>query len=415
MKENNNVGNSESKLWKRILLNPFYIYSISFLIALNLYAFEWIDYPTISTSLLSFIIFSIVLSIILANIPLFRFFFKSKNTLLNNDFLIKLFRLLLVPVIIGFAISYIAKGSLFWKIFISEDVINYSYDILSIRYLTHSVQVLDVVIFLFSLHFYLDSRDKRYVFLLLVTMIPMILQYNRFYATQFIVPSIFIFIYHYKGNFLRLFLILFLSISILGLLFGIAGNYREKAKGRDYVHLYEELEIKNYPIWLPRDFVWFYFYASSPIAKLQYSINDEQLRVDKDFSGLFVHALLPESLGFRINKFFKSEYRRSSYVYPEYYVGTIFYDSYCYAQWFGMFITLFIIMGGISFIMYFLKSSDNFWYYIPILSILNSMTIFMPFGNVLALSTTNAILYFSILLTYVIVKLSKKQNKLVSL
>ncbi|MFB6340422.1 O-antigen polymerase [Saccharicrinis sp. FJH62] len=393
--------------WNQILANPFFIYAFAFLGALFLYELKWINYPKLSPDVYIFIISTVIISIIIG------LYVKIPNHIsvvfgINQNYLFKTTLVFFIISSIGFIITFIDSGTLFGKILFSDIPINYkNYN--GIKFFTRIVKVIHAAVFIFSFHFYLTFRDKRYLWIIFLGFIPVLLLFNRLYAAYIIIPSFFIFLFHINFKFKKVLFLLSVSFIILSFIFGIIGNYREQAKiKKEDTHLFYKLDVKNYPQWLPKDFIWVYFYISSPIGKFEYTVEDQSInRKENDYIGLVTNALLPGSLGARLGTLFKVESRESVYKYPGYYVGTVYRDAYYYAHWNGVIITFLVLCFFMFFALFILKRKNMFWIGIPLISQLNTMMFFSPFGNVLLMTTPMFTLYVVVLFTNILQKFTK--------
>ncbi len=394
-----------------VLTNPFFLYVVSFISALILYRFYWIDYPALSLELGIFIGMSLLIAFLLGSkTVLYRVLISpdlSQKRLLNYSMI------WMAVVLVGFLITFIHSGTLLEKMVFGESAVNYKTDYGTIRYFTRFIKVLNAVGAIFFLHFYFSFKKKRFLIFLFLCIVPIVFLFNRFYAFNVILPLFLVSFFHLKLRGYKFWSSIIAFSLLLAFVFGIAGNIREKAKKADVSVLYDQLASDKYPEWLHKDFIWVYFYVSSPVAKLEYTISDEKLKnLPNDYPGLVTHALVPSSLGVRLNSFVKSENRFSENGYPSYYVGTSYHDAFCYAGWWGMIIMLGVLFIPIYLCLKFCVNKENYWFSIPTFAVLNMMFLLIPFGNVLVMTTTNAILYVSIACGFALYRASEKKAEL---
>lgn len=256
---------------------------------------------------------------------------------------------------------------------------------------------LNGAILILCTYLFLHTRKATYILFFLVSLFWVVLYGNRAYAITVLFPSIILAYRFMHFNWFKIFVtIVFLVVSVY--LFGVYGDKRESAKKSNKLTVYEEMHTENYPKWLAEEFIWGYLYFTSPIAKLEYIIDDPKfIDQQNDFKILIVSEVLPRSFSKRIIVDSDSELVESNVGFPSYFVGTAFANPFMRAGWLGMIIyalVFFVLIWGV------LNISSHFpaFLYFPIVAILSSMAALSIFDNMLTYSLINFILYWLILI-----------------
>lgn len=371
---------------EQLLLNPFFLYASGVILSLLFYSLKWSEYPKLSLHVLLLYLGAASLSLL---IGFFVTPFRSghKQYFPGNS----IWKLSLCGSIIlsmGFLVLYINGGVPLFKILFSSNNYNYQ-EVRGVPYLSTLVMYGYSTLICIWTGIYLLSSEKRYLFLVLIGFMHVLLMASRGYAMLIVFPLVTLLLYYIKYNWKVL--SCFVVATFIGLyVFGKFGDYREQAKNRDVAwSFYDEYKGKNYPKNLPKEFLWSYFYFTSPLAKFQYATEDVAINnQENNFKALLVHQFVPYSFGNRINKFTNLEERVSSYIYPPWFVGTSFYGPFLYAKWLGVIIYLILMFGYVLLIYRLARKLGGVWF----LLVLANLTLFMAlslFDNMIVFAPIN--------------------------
>lgn len=199
-----------------------------------------------------------------------------------------------------------------------------------------------------------------------------------------LMPAILIsFFYINKKKYLLLVILLAIFSAYL---FGVYGDLRESAKTRTEFFLYDGIYTDNYPSWMPEEFIWFYYYYTSPIAKFEYVTSDEKIEdLSDDYKTMFFAEILPYSISSRIYPKYEERVRVSDFGLASYYVGTAFDDLYLYGKWKGVYLYAVFFFFFIFIILKFIGRYLND-FYLPLCGILSTIALFSVFDNMLSFS-----------------------------
>lgn len=366
----------------RLLLNPFLIYATVFTVALLLYAVKWLEYPNLSPLLFIFLISNIVGAVVLGCIPVNGIHLVTSQVK-DPSFIKRVIVCLSVFTFLGLLISFIIGGVVpLYKILFSEDNYNYYYDFRSVRYLYSLASTLNSALVTLNLFMFLKSKQKIYLVLFIIGVCFCILYGSRGYFIVSLLPSILVYLSRVKFTLKRS-----ISVSILLLsslyVFGVYGDLRESAKERTNVSLYATLTGEETTDYLSKAFIWSYFYYTSPIAKLEYVMQDPAIEaLPVDYKAAFFYSILPYTISSRLYPDYYYNKRNSSYVYPDYYAGTAYDKVYLYAGRIGMIIYALALFLIVYLIMVFVKRRGS-PFAIPIVATLSTVMALSVFDNML--------------------------------
>lgn len=404
-----------------IKFNPFYLYCITVLIILILYSFNWSNiYPKLSIHTYIFLISTILISFFVGRIVDKKLDNKAlKNT--NIKFNLKVATLV---VVVGFIIEFIYAGCIpLVEILILKSDFNY---------LTYTgiptVHVLLVTfnsfIAIYAFNRYLIDKEKQTLFLFLVNLLPSILIFNRGMLTMILLSCVSVYVLTVMNGFINRKNLLI--ISILGLVFlycfGIFGNIRSNREynvGSDvtnsqYIMMVGDASSTFRESIVPKPFFWGYIYITSPLANLENTIqnNDGNLNISGDnVNNLLFNSLLPDF----ISNDFNIEPKEPNLITHALTVCTMFVQPYLSLGWVGM-IIMFLYWLFIM-IVYRLIIPSNSNFYVVGLSILNTITMFNLFDNMLIFAGLSFQLVYPILFMFLLEKEYGKKiaNKLYGL
>ncbi|MFB6317650.1 hypothetical protein [Saccharicrinis sp. FJH54] len=374
------------KILKNVLFNPFFTYALFVSLSLVFYSFGWSNFPNLSFPVLLLILGSAIISFLLG-LKVRYFKSESENKLKPEKFW---FFSVVAGIILtlGFIALYINGGVPMYNILFSGNTYNYQ-DFKGINYLsTITMYGMSSLICLWINAVYI-FRDKKYLFLIGIGLLHVALMASRGYTVLVLFPGVLIVLYYLKLDVRKL-----ISLIVLGIvffyLFGRFGDSREEAKKRDgSFNFYSIYQNNSYPDFLPDEFFWGYYYFTSPIAKMQYTVQDKQINALKnDYGALVLFEMMPYSFGERFNKYLNYNKRVSSYKLPPWFVGTAFYGPYLYAKWSGVLIYTVFLFSLVYLIFLFTKQKLGKWG-IPVIANLSLYMALSVFDNMIAFAPIN--------------------------
>lgn len=404
-----------------IKFNPFYLYCLTVLIIIILYSFNWSNiYPKLSIYTYIFLISTILISFFVGRIideKLDNRYLNVKNEKLN-------LKKSTLVVVVGFIIEFIyARCIPLVEILILKSNFNY---------LTYTgiptIHVLLVTfnsfIAIYAFYRYLIDKERETLYLFLINLLPSMLIFNRGMLTMILLSCVSTYVLTVMNGFINKKKLLMLSI--LGLIFlycfGIFGNIRSNREhyignnitNSQYIMMVGDASPTFRESIIPKPFFWGYIYITSPLANLENTIQntDENVNINGDnVNNLLFNSLLPDF----ISNDFNIEPKEPNLITHALTVCTMFVQPYLSLGWFGMIIMflywLFIIIA------YRLIVPSNSNFYIVGLSILNTITMFNLFDNMIVFAGLSFQLVYPILFMLLLEKgygqkLINKFNKL---
>lgn len=344
-----------------MFLNPFFLYSLSWLIVILLYHLKIANlYPDLSSELLIFIYSTICIGIILG------IFYKKqlKNRILykinKNYFYIYIF------IYLSFILEFILEG----KIPLIETLLKTGYSYLDFK----GIKTFHVIVFTYNFYItlcafndYMFTNNKKYLFYSILGIIPYFLLYLRgsILMLSFCMFLIWLF-YKYK-------LKTIIKIGCLGIIFlyifGILGNIRHYYKWNDTQMIKQIAQVKTKENILD-PFIWSYVYITSPLGNLQYNLNNS--KPTYNVNSFICDNLLFDFISKRIN--YKENLPKlmiqnltvsTVYIYPFLSYGNI-----------GMFLIFLLYMFFEIIYLQILKKTKYCFIGIDLINILNIFSIF---------------------------------------
>ena len=291
---------------KMVFINPFYIFSIAFSLAIFLFQLKLSSLFFLEgTETTQLIIFIMVLFCaffgLFSSGRLKRFIAKSNpsNSSKFNVYMVSIF------IIAGTCLEVFASGAIpFLMVFqgVTYDYRDFgiaSFHVFFLSYVSASAII--------GFERYILYRNKRNLILTILGILFSIIIVNRAAMLMIILPCIFIYLsYNAKVKSLISVVLFFLIIIIT---FGYIGDKRMVSSGyTDEKPLFRVAKIDSVILDnLPSGFSWFYIYAASPYANLLYQ--DLNPRYNKGDIVDFVNvAILPDFISKRLDDSVKARY-----------------------------------------------------------------------------------------------------------
>lgn len=346
------------------LTNPFFMYSLSFLLVFSVYNLRWSDkYPSITLGLASFLFVTFLVSFFMAFIHEknemneFRLIAVSKNRLL-----------VLGAIYFGFMLEFAYSGGIPILGAISDSGFSYK-DFTGIPTFHVLLGTFSIFYSTYLFHQYLSSEKKGLSFLIYVLSIfPNILVLNRGSIMIVLIASFVI--YLMKIQRLRAKTILIIILSIAGVIysFGIIGNVRYSVSKDDKEFILriggasDEFIAGN----VPAEYYWGYLYIATPIGNMQNMVDKRESEFSfANVPSFFASELLPDFLSKRFVNMLGIEDELDSasryFVLDALNAPTVYYKSYYLLGWVGV-ISMYLYSALIMFLYPYLVGKNSKYY-----------------------------------------------------
>lgn len=376
------------------MLNPFFMFILSFVGILVLYAFGWSNiYPPLSSDVIFFFIIAFLMAAILG-----YFVWKSKVITFQKVTGTKHIVGLVVFVLAGTLVEGIYHGGFPLQLMLMGRDSRYAvFGIPSVH-----VLLLTLTSFLATYLFHLilstsGHESHTYIILYLLSLLPLVLAVNRGMIVMVVINCVTIFLLKIWKQIRAVHIMgvgIFLVLSLF--VFGIFGNMRVNSSYQNNKAPSDSSTImeiggataKFRDSYIPKSFFWTYVYASSPLANFQKNVTISKDKEGKDptfedVNRLVFHELLPDFIGKRImpNSQFDQDIHISQ-IRPELTVATALVIPYLLLGWSGVILYILVLFGFAYLYLYILYKSNS-RYCIVGLATLNTIFILSPFANMI--------------------------------
>lgn len=254
------------------MLNIFYMYGLMWIIILIMYAFGWSDLLiTLDPNLLTFLIFTIVVSLIVGYFLRKKLrFYKLENNPHKS-------RLLTYILLVFFAIDIIYEGTI-PLLAVLKGGSMYDVPFVGIPWLHMIATGISFVYCLYLAYIYICFKQKTVILEYLSILSFFVLLFQRQNIIMIVLLSMLLFISSIKFDLswksVGIVAGFIIAIMIVLFIFGVIGNVRYGIWGwNDSSMICEVAQINDkYPDFLPKQYVWAYIYLVSPLANLNYNI-----------------------------------------------------------------------------------------------------------------------------------------------
>ncbi len=355
------------------LVNPFYLYVISFATAILLYSLGWSElYPELSVSLLVFLFVSFIISVYFGmKIPkVVSKTFDHDTVRKDKLFDLVFYAILLLGIINVWVMGYIP---FFDK---SKD------------YREFGVPVIDPVFNSLSIFFsvflyqtYLTQRKPKYLIYVLLFILINFFLFRRASIIWISFSSLLVYILQKRSIKIIYILISIFLIPVLSFLFGSYGNLKSNLDGDQVMEEFAANERFVQSGAGPDQFMT-YIYETSPLANLQLNVdNSKGFLNNSDFKDFLFYCLVPQSIILRLEKKSLLVHPDLLLIHPHLIVGTVFLIGFHTLGWLGMIILMIYILIFIKACLYILHKWNATA--ISTYCILVTMVSLLPFSNFL--------------------------------
>ncbi len=367
------------------MTNPYYIYIISFLFSLLVYALGWSDlFPILKTNVIIFLFITFIAALTAG------FVFQKKRFLQNikieyNSKLLGIVSFIIFLWVIEFANN---RGIPLILILGGQE-----FDYMKFGIPTLHVFIVTFTSFfsIFLFHVYLSTKKKKALIYYCILMIMPLLLFNRGMFLINVVSSVFVYLQFVKRVSMKRLLALGVFSIIVLYLFGVLGNIRStKAQRPDSLVSSEYVlgigganpDFVNSPI--PKEFFWSYLYIASPIGNFQFNIDSKNKRELslRNFILFTDNEFIFDFISKRFDVLFEEERETCIKFIESLSVATVYTNSFIYFGWAGLIIMSFFIIAFPIFYLGLIRKNNTF--YVASTSILCSLYLFLIFDNMFA-------------------------------
>jgi oligosaccharide repeat unit polymerase len=329
------------------MINPHLCYILGFTTSLLVYLLGWSEYyPTLSNSLLFFLVVTIV-----AHFVLSRTWFKKNEFIKKNDTQDHRINPWVITGFLYFLwlLDFLYEGGIpLFKILLN---VPFDYKKFGVPALHVLAVTLSSFYTVYLFHLFLKTKKKMILLLYAINLISAILILSRAMFFFNLASSCFIYLYRIEKISLNKVLLMIPAGLILLYLFGIVGTKRVSFESQseynpDFFLQNGGATTEFRESKVPKEFFWSYFYISSPIANLQLNIltHEERPITLKRILEFINNELLFESISKRVNKLFGTQRENEFTIKEQFNVSTVYSRSYSYLGWTGMIVMALTIL-----------------------------------------------------------------------
>ncbi|MFC4800151.1 O-antigen polymerase [Neobacillus sp. GCM10023253] len=388
------------------MINPYFIYILSFLAVLIAYLFRWSNlFPDLGLPLILFLGSSMVIAYFFG-----RTFMREKIITFNKIYYKKHLELVTYGILAGYVLEFIYHRNFPLLAVFTKTQLSYT------EFGIPTFHVLLVTfnsffsLYLFQIILSESNRRKLAISLFVLTLVPSILILNRGMLLIILMSCVFIYLIKYQSGITLKKIAGLTVLMLIGLyLFGVVGNIRVNNSYQTNTSLFDNSlflqiggatdEFKESLI--PKEYFWGYIYLASPLANLQETINNFTFEKDVNFFDSFVFAItqtLPDFISKRVVALYSIEIPPSFQITPELNVSTAFVQPFVILGWVGItFYTLFAFLFAFFYILLLKKLNSK--YMVIGVAIMNSIFVFTTFSNMFSFTGLSFQLVYPVLFT----------------
>ncbi|WP_170972057.1 oligosaccharide repeat unit polymerase [Bacillus yapensis] len=389
------------------MINPYFIYVLSFLAVLIAYLFGWSNlFPNLGGSLLIFLLCSIIIALFMGRevakrkiITFNRLFYKDKLVWVT------------IAILVGYVIEFIYHGNFPLLAIITN---------IPLSYHEFGIPTFHVILVTFNSFFSIvlfqvllseeKKRKGKLILLLVLNLLPSVLIMNRGMLVIILMSCVFVYLIRYQDKITMKKVAGLLGLFLIALyLFGVVGNVRVNNSYQTDTSLFDNslfLQLGGASeefreSFIPKEYFWPYIYLTSPMANLQETLNNFEHNEDVTTYNTFsfvVTQIFPDFVSKRIAAMLSISVPNVLQIAPEFNVGTAFAESFVILGWVGISLFVLFLFVFALFYILFLKSINS-KYFVAGVAIINSIFVFNAFTNMFAFTGLSFQLVYPILFT----------------
>jgi oligosaccharide repeat unit polymerase len=364
----------KQQLKLKFLVNPYYLYCITFSVSIILYLIGWSDlFPDLSVELLLFFLLSFFV---------FLFLGKKADSIQWDENKLKekvayghLFDSVFIFILILGVINVLMMG---YIPFFNK---NLDYREFGVPVLDPVFNSLSIFFSVSSFQYFLGEKKKRFLLYTILIIIFHFFIFRRASVVWISVSSVLLYILYKREISIFSLLIIVLCFPFVSYLFGFFGNLRSNL---DKNYVIYELEASSSFIsgGMSHNHYMTYIYETSPLANLQYNIDEGKGFLNNgDLKEFLFYSIIPESLTFRLERLIPLKPPGFILIHPHLITGTLFMIAFHSLGWGGMI----LMMAYLSFIIGVCSAVIQKWdtFRISTFCILSTMVLLLVFSNFL--------------------------------
>lgn len=371
----------------KIIVNPYILYSIVWLLVLSLYSFHWTYlYPPLSIGLFIFLVSTSFLSLLWGLHKYHVKAFEAISFVPNIKHYIFCKKMIKIPTLF-IIVEFVVFRTIPLLSYLLGNADSELYQEFGVPFIHVIVVNLFLVLGFFNFQCFVLATDKKlkisflklfiYIFLALATLM------NRAVLMYMIVGAIILFCFVKKRVFKYIGSIGLTMFGIL-FLFGMLGNIRnggDNESGKIYMNNLCEVTPDFEKSIVPTEFLWPYIYITSPLSNVQFTINRTRPDVTLDNTvSLLINECCPQLISKRLNV----DHKEGKLIISNLNVGSVYMNAYACLGWFGL-ITMFAFMFFFVEINLALVPRNNV-FFLTLLILINIIVMFNIFDNMFIFS-----------------------------
>jgi oligosaccharide repeat unit polymerase len=388
------------------LINPYFIYALSFFAVLIAYLFKWSKlFPGLGVPLIAFLMCSMIIALFMGRTFLKRNIITFNKLKFNNKV-----EHITYLIMFGYFVEFLYHRNFpLLAIFTKVPLSYHEFGIPTFHVLLVTFNSF-FSIYLFQMILSVSKSRRILIIFFVLTLIPSLLIMNRGMLVMILISCLFVYLIKYQQKITLKKISALVIIGLLGLyLFGVAGNVRVNNSYQTNTSLFDNnlfMQIggategfKDSPI--PKEYFWGYIYFASPLANLQETIDKYEHEKDIniiDTFKLIVTQSIPDFISKRVVSLYDMEIPSGNQIAPELNVSTAFTQPFVILGWVGISLfTLFVFVFAFFYIL-FLKGLKSEFFVIGV-ALMNTMFIFLTFTNMFSFTGLSFQLVYPLIFT----------------
>jgi hypothetical protein len=332
-------------------INPFFLYGISFLLALFVYCWGWSDiFPALSSGLILFLVITIL-------IFLYSGILIKKKKLLEPGF----YRITgSLSDYIFLVIICLGILNVLWMGYLPIIDRSHNYREFGMPVIDPVFNTLSIFFSVFFFQGFLQQKKKRYLIYLLLILLFQVLIFRRSTVVWILTGSSFLYILNQKRIKAVLIVAFVALIPLFSYYFGLFGSARSHLTSSFVINDLKASESFRSLNISPNHYLT-YLYVSSPLANLQENIDKSESRFNKENLRIFLfYCMVPESITMRLQNRMNMTPPACRLVMPELLAGSFYMVAFYTLGWYGMALMFLYLMLLILTCLLLIKRWDIF-------------------------------------------------------
>jgi hypothetical protein len=328
---------SEKKVNLRVLINPFFLYCASFILAVAIYFLGWSSiFPRLSAGLLLFLASTIILFFVGGIILKKKNLYFSSSLITDNH----------INDIIFFIIIILGVINVSFMGYIPVLDRSHNYREFGMPVVDPVFNTLSIFFSTIYFHNYLQNKKKKNLVYFIIILLIQIILFRRSTIVWIVISSSLLYILFKQRVSLLVIALSIISIPLASYCFGYYGDVRSKlSKSFVLNDLGASDKFRNSQ--LSHNHYMTYLYVSSPLANLQKNIDFKDNGVTHhDFREFLFYCVIPESITSRLEKPLNLIKPDCQLISPNLIVGSLYMVSFFTMGWAGM-IMMFLFLSGV--------------------------------------------------------------------